>query len=106
MAESDTEFWLHTRREVTIVDLVEACGLSEGELRELVDYGALHPRGGEGGEWQFGAECLVRLRTAVRLRQDLELELPAVALVLSYLERIDALEARVRDLSARLPRSR
>ena len=33
---------------------------------------------------------------------DLELEMPALALVLSFLERIDALEAEVRNLAAQL----
>jgi hypothetical protein len=44
------------------------------------------------------------VRTAARLTRDLELDTQALALVLSFLERIDALENRVRELNAKLPR--
>jgi hypothetical protein len=50
----------------------------------------------------FTADCLARLRTAVRLRDDLELETTAFALVVSFLQRIDELEGRVRELSAQM----
>ena len=40
----------------------------------------------------------------MRLSNDLELETRALALVVSFLERIEDVEARVRDLSAKLPR--
>jgi hypothetical protein len=94
MAEQET--WLHARHEISIVELSECAGISEAELRELVEYGALSPT----HEFMFAADCLTRLRAAVRLRNDLELETTAFALVVSFLERIDALEARVRELSA------
>jgi chaperone modulatory protein CbpM len=44
------------------------------------------------------------VRTARRLRQDLELDPHGVALLLPLLERIRALEDELRDLRARLPR--
>ena len=97
MAEHET--WLHVHREISIVELSECSGVSETELRELVEYGALSPLSPD----QFSAECLVRLRTAVRLRDDLELETTAFALVVSFLKRIEELEARVRELKAQSP---
>ena len=96
MADHDT--WLHSRHEITIVELSECSGLSESELRELVEYGALSPT----RESMFAADCLARLRAAARLRDDLELETTAFALVVSFLERIDELESRVRELSAQV----
>ncbi len=102
MAEPDDVLWLHEHREISIVDLAECGGFSEAEVRELVEYGALSPSSMAAAELRFRADCLARLRAAARLRADLELELPALALVVSFLERIDALEAEVRNLAAQL----
>jgi chaperone modulatory protein CbpM len=93
--------WLHAQSRVTLVELAQSSGLPEDLLRELVEYGALEPTEGA-GEWCFDAECVVRVRTAARLRNDLELETGSLALVLSFLERIQRLEAQVRHLHAQL----
>jgi chaperone modulatory protein CbpM len=102
MAEQDDAVWLHAGAQVTLVELSHASGLAEDVLRELVEFGALAPVVRETPEWCFSADCVVRVRTAARLRTDLELETPAVALVLNYLERIQRLEAELRHLRAQL----
>jgi hypothetical protein len=96
MTETEFHTWMHASRQISLVELSECSGLSQPELRELVEYGALSPVSAD----VFGADCVARLRTAVRLRNDLELETTAFALVVSFLERIDSLEARVRELNA------
>jgi chaperone modulatory protein CbpM len=93
--------WLHAETRVTLVELAQTSGLPEELLRELVEYGALEPAEGA-DEWCFNADCVVRVRTAARLRNDLELETGSLALVLSFLERIERLEAQVRHLHAQL----
>ena len=102
MAEHDEVVWLHGEAEITLVELAQASGLPEEVVRELVDYGVLEPAGDAGPQWCFHAECVARVRTAARLRNDLELETPALALVLSFLERIQRLEAQVRHLHAQV----
>jgi len=102
MAEHEDVIWLHGRREVSIVELAECAALTEAEVRELVEYGALAPSGGEATQWSFSAGCVARVRIAMRLRRDLELGTSEVALALSFLERIEELESRVRELSAQL----
>ncbi|HXS52866.1 MAG TPA: chaperone modulator CbpM [Usitatibacter sp.] len=101
MADVEEAAWLHAEAQVTIVELARSSGLPEPVLRELVEYGALEPAEA-GGDWCFSADCVVRVRTAARLRNDLELETPALALVLSFLERVQKLEAQVRHLHAQL----
>jgi chaperone modulatory protein CbpM len=93
--------WLHAESRVTLVELAQTSGLPEELLRELVEYGALEPAE-NADEWCFSAECVVRVRKAARLRNDLELETGSLALVLSFLERIQQLEAQVRHLHAQL----
>jgi chaperone modulatory protein CbpM len=99
--EHEASFWMDTRTTLTVVELAESCGISEGIVQDLVDYGALSPSGSRPGEWTFSAQCVVSVRKAVRLCTDLELETSAMALVVSFLERIQELEAQVRRLRAR-----
>ncbi len=101
-SERDDAMWLHARAQITIVELSESSGLPETVLRELVEYGVIAPADPQAPQWVFGGDCLVRVRTAARLRADLELETPTLALVLAFLERINRLEDEVRRLGAQL----
>ena len=92
MADADI-VWLEAQAQVTIVEVARCSGLAEETLRELVDYGALEARGFSSAE--------VRGIVA-RLAGDFELETPAVALLLRYLERIEALESELRYLHAQV----
>ena len=86
--------------EVTWSQIVSASGLPENELRELVRYGALIPQNPEAPTWTFEARWLVVAKTASRIRRDFELDPHGVSVVLSYLERIERLEADLRALRA------
>jgi len=95
--------WLHERLELALEELCELSGLSEAELRELVDYGVLAPVDPDAQRWAFGADRLIVARSARRLRQDFDLDPHAVALVVALLERVRDLEEELRDLRAKLP---
>lgn len=95
-----TEQWLHAQARLRIVEVSEACGLTTDVLRELVDFGVITPCDPTATEWDFAADCLPALRAAARLGADFELETHALALVLSYLRRIEELEAQVRLMRA------
>jgi chaperone modulatory protein CbpM len=101
-AERDIALWLDAREQVSLVELAECAGLTVADLRELVEYGALAPADPQADEWVFSASSVVTLRAAARVCRDLELETAAIALVLSYLDRIRSLEEEVRDLHAQL----
>lgn len=94
--------WLDAREMVSRSELSRTCGLTEAELTELVDYGALRSLPAAGAEPVFSAECLPVLRRAARLRRDLDLDLFTVALLLQYLDRIEVLERQVRSLRAQV----
>jgi chaperone modulatory protein CbpM len=96
--------WLDADHEFSIAELIQCSGLSEAELRELVDYGALVPNNPQGAEWTFSGDILVTVQAAGRLRADLELDPQALSLALTLINRIRDLEAQLRDLRARLPR--
>ena len=99
----DEAVWLTEDSEFSLAELVALSGLTEAELRELVDYGAIAPVNPESPQWIFKGRCLVTVRTAFRLRASFELEPHGVALVVSLLDRIHGLEAELGNLRAQLP---
>ena len=94
--------WLDERDTVTLSELARVCGLTEDELHELVDYGAVAPVGHPRAQPLFSAASVPGMRAAGKLRRDFDLELFAVALLVPYLDRIDHLERRVASLEAQL----
>ena len=95
--------WLDAREAVTATELARVCDLSPAELQELVDYGALVPVEEVSRERLFSAGCVMPLRTVGRLRQDFDLDLFTMAMLLGYLNRIDVLELELVSLRAQLP---
>ncbi len=98
--------WLDERGAITLVELSECSGLSESELRDLIELGALQPADPEAAEPSFAARCISAARAAGRLRKDFELDNQGLALVLALLERVEELESALQRLNARLPRTR
>jgi chaperone modulatory protein CbpM len=96
--------WLDEHGSVTLIELCECSGLTESELRDLVELGALEPVDPDAAQWSFAARCISSARTASRLRTDFELDTHGLALVLSLLERVEELESALQRLNARLPR--
>ena len=95
--------WLHHSQSVSLHELITLTGMTERDVHELVDAGALLPANREALPWTFSADCVVTVRTANRLRQDLELDSHAVAVALTLLSQIRALESELAQLRARQP---
>lgn len=100
--QADDAVRLDEFTEITWTQLVSASGLPEGEVRELVRYGALLPRDPAAPAWTFEARWLIVARHASKLRRDFDLDPHGVSVVLSYVERIEKLEAELRAMRARL----
>jgi chaperone modulatory protein CbpM len=96
--------------EVALEELAQASGLSQHEIVELVEYGVFQPVGsappGPSGAsaWRFSSRTIVLGRRASRLKADFDLSLSALSLVLTYLQRIEEMEAELAQLRAQLPR--
>ena len=58
--------WLDDRGSITLVELAQCSGLTEPELVELVELGALEPLDPQAAEWSFGTRCIVSARAASR----------------------------------------
>ncbi|MGH8713085.1 MAG: chaperone modulator CbpM [Casimicrobiaceae bacterium] len=96
--------WPDEGQRMPLEALAELSGLSESELLQLVDCGALSPFADTAGQRIFSVHSISVARTARRLRDDFELEPHGVAVLLAYLDRIRELESQLRALQARLPR--
>ena len=86
-----TEFCLHT-------------GLTRPELIEIIDLGVLEPQGEAPDEWQFDDGTLALCLRAQRLRRELELDWPGIAVTLTLLDEIERLNSENRQLNQRLLR--
>ena len=101
--ESHNILWLDATQTVSINDLVELSGLIEQEVCELVLAGALVPSNFPQLPWTFSGDCVLTVRKASRLRDDLELDIHALALTLQLLEQVRSLEAEISKLRAQQP---
>ena len=82
---------------VSVTELAIRSGLSEVELRELVECGALAPSRREGATWVFSRRSLSVARTARRLRDEYALDdVHSLAVLVRYVQRIEELEAELR----------
>jgi chaperone modulatory protein CbpM len=94
---------LDETHEITLAELTRTCRVETEWVMELIEEGVLEPLQPSGPQWRFAATSIVRVKKARRLQRDLGVNLPGIALALQLLERIDALEARLRAASHPLP---
>lgn len=86
---------LEEELEFSLGELTRACCVSADVVVELVAEGVIEPRNPDAGRWVFDGRDLLRLRRAINLQRDLELNLAGVALALELLEEIETLRAQV-----------
>jgi chaperone modulatory protein CbpM len=85
---------------LSLVELCEVCRISADYVLDMVDEGIIEPEGAEPAQWRFRAADLRRLQTALRLQQDLRINLAGAALALHLLEELEALRGRLRRESS------
>ncbi len=88
--------------EIGLEDITRMCGVRAELIIEMVNHGVLHPAGARYSEWRFSSPSVNRVSRAIRLRRDLELNWPAVALAIELLDELHDLRRRHRALLQRL----
>ncbi len=79
------------------LSLDELCKMSRverGWVIELVEHGVVEPLGPDRTIWCFRVSELRRVRRAMRLRHDLGVNVPGIALALELLDRLERLRRR------------
>lgn len=77
--------------EVSLTELVEISGVAQNELVVWISYEIIRPASMKNNEYHFSLSELQRLKTALRLQRDLELNVSGIALVLDLLEQMQDL---------------
>ena len=83
---------------LTVKDLSRMCAVDERHIVEFVEEGVLNVVEISAAEWHFTGAALRRARRALRLEQDLEINLAGIALALELMEEVERLR---RELEAR-----
>jgi chaperone modulatory protein CbpM len=91
--------WLESRTDYSVDELIEMSGLPRALLEELIECGAL-PTAGRTTAC-FATESVVLARAASRLREHFELDEQGLAVAVSLLRRVRALESELSDARAR-----
>lgn len=73
---------------ITLVEVCQIFGVSTERIIELVNEGVIEVEGREPQQWRFDATAFERLRTALRLEQDLGINPAGAALVMDLLEEL------------------
>jgi MerR family transcriptional regulator/heat shock protein HspR len=84
-----------SREYVTIETAAARVGLHPVLVERFVEFGLLEPAEGTGDGMRFDAAGLRRLLAISRLRSDLGVNLPGVAVILDLVERLVALECEL-----------
>jgi len=93
---------IETEPEVTFEELCEAFDLTPHFVEELIEYGAIEPRGFSRNNWRFNSYQLRRLHRIKRLYEELELDLQGALVAADLMEQIENLRFQVELLEKHL----
>jgi chaperone modulatory protein CbpM len=98
-------FILEEQTELSLQDLCRACAVQPELIIELVHEGVLAPMDDSvraaPDQWHFSGVHLHRARVALRLQNDLGVNLAGAALALELLDELDQLRTRLRRLEGK-----
>lgn len=81
---------------LSLDEICEICNISADTVNELIAYGIIHLKQSAKGQLVFNENDLQRVKTALRLQRDLEINLAGVAVVLDLLDELDELRAQAK----------
>ncbi|BAZ95319.1 transcriptional regulator [Thiohalobacter thiocyanaticus] len=88
--------------ELGLAELCQACQLHADHVIRMVEEGLLVPRGRSPAQWRFPDVSLHRALLALRLEQDLDVNLAGSALVIELLEQLRQANQRIALLERQL----
>ena len=80
---------------LTFTDLCEICQISSDFIEDLIALGIVRPQITGAEEDIFTLKQLQRIKTAIRLHRDLEVNLTGVAVILDLLDELEDLRSRL-----------
>ncbi len=97
MIKSEIGMIIEDSDDITLVALCRDCSLPAETIINMVDRGIIEPLNPtiRVSHWQFSSNSLLRVKTALRLQQDLEVNLAGAALALELLDEIKQLRQQL-----------
>ena len=85
---------------INLAELCRCCQTPAEFIIRLVDQGVISPIEGDSSrQWRFHQSAQIRTHKALRLKQDLDINLSGVALTLELLDEIDNLKKELNRLN-------
>lgn len=91
-----------SHREVTLDTLAECAEVHPEYLRTLVEFGLVEPIRSSESEMVFRASAILRVRRIIRIKRDLGVNLPGVAVILRLTEELREVRRELDELRSRL----
>ncbi|MCJ7600070.1 MAG: chaperone modulator CbpM [Desulfobulbaceae bacterium] len=85
---------LDDQARLSLNELCEICNISAETILDMIEEGLLEPQGRVPVEWRFRCYEVRRVQVAMRLQQDLRVNLPGAALIIDLLEELEELRRR------------
>jgi chaperone modulatory protein CbpM len=89
---------IDAQSELSLEELCDACHVTHEFIHELIDYGAIEPKGVSIEVWRFNPSHMHRIQTVIRLQNDLEVNLPGAALAIDLMDQIETMRAQLEFL--------
>ena len=86
--------------DVSVDELCVTCSATSSWVVELVEEGIIEPIDPAATEWRFQGPSVTRAQVAMRLKRDLDINTPGIALALDLLEEIHGLRQRLERIAA------
>ena len=85
---------------ISLIKLCQCCALPEEQLISMIEHGIIEPLEPQltSNYWEFSGDSIIRVQTAIRLQQDLGVNLEGSALALELLDEIKVLRQQVKSL--------
>lgn len=83
---------------VAFAQVLELVGMESPELREILALGWVEPARTRADEFLFRKRDVYRMQKLVRLCRDLEISYMGGSIIVDLVERVERLEARIREL--------
>lgn len=83
---------------LSLSDICRGCHVSADQILDLVEYGVVAPIERQSSNLYFSGASMYRVQCALRLKQDLGVNLAGAALALELLDEIKMLRARLRRM--------
>lgn len=89
---------IETQTPLSLNELAQAMNIHIEIVIEMVENHLVEPSGQTPENWQFDDVCFRRVRRAVSFHQDLEINMPGIAMALDLLDKIEHLEIQLNTL--------